>query len=104
VGVAVELTGDHIALEVVASGTFAAPDDIRALERTWSEFGDNALGRLLGVQRPVREPQVTLRGDLLRLSVVLALRPILLGLHNAVAADVWEMMTLDGAGMDRERE
>jgi hypothetical protein len=85
-----------IAVELVLSGDFwSEPHAETRLRSAWSDLAESTLGRLLGLHRPAREAAVRLERDRLELSVAVELKPLVNGLHAAVAADIWQIMGLE---------
>jgi hypothetical protein len=62
------------------------------LEAAWKDLAESGLGRLLGLNRPSSEPEVSVNPQLITLTLDLEVLPLASGLEAAVAADVWKMM------------
>ena len=91
IGVAAEPTPSGLRLKAVLSGDWSG-QDVARLASSWADLAESALGRLLGLDQPISQPEVTLAQQTLTLTVVVALRPLASGLEAAVAADVWKLL------------
>jgi hypothetical protein len=78
-------------LHVVLSGAWDSATSGRQLLGTWLALADSELGHLLGLNEPASEPRIRASATLLELDVGLDPRPLILGLHAAVAGSVNEL-------------
>jgi hypothetical protein len=84
----------RLELHVVLSGTWDPATSGEQLLRTWSVLAESELGRLLALNTPLREPRARASSTLLELELALDARPLLAGLHAAVAGSVNELLQL----------
>ena len=88
--------GEVLHVRVIVAGDWSehAVEARGRAERLWEQLAASVTGRLLGFGEPTRPPIFTASSDRIAASVDLALRPLLDGLHAAVAADVRELLDL----------
>jgi hypothetical protein len=88
----VEVAGDALSARLVLSGAWNGAASARQLEDTWARLAASELGRLLALDRPLREPHIDVSAELLTLDLALDARALLGGLHAAVAGSVNELL------------
>lgn len=87
--------GGQLRARLVLAGEWEGEDGAQLL-LAYQDLIESPLGRLLGLHRPAKEPELTVRESFLELEATYALRPVLSGLHAAVAAQLREMMDFSG--------
>lgn len=91
-GASATVDGERVDVQLVIAGSFDPAADLPTAEAAWQDLAEHPLGHLLGLSTPAQAPRVEMTKYGIQLRVSLDIRPILLGLHSAVAADVWQMM------------
>lgn len=85
--------GSSVRLVAVLTGDFGDSNGPFLLAQSWDDVAQSPVGRLLGLDHPVREPLVSQTASGLQLDVTLAMGQLAEGLHSAVGADIREMMS-----------
>jgi hypothetical protein len=87
-------TGSNILVRVVLTGAWGdnAPAAVERLAAAAHVLSESPIGHLLGLHRPVREPAVHVEADALVLDATLDGDALARGIHDAVDAEVAEIM------------
>ena len=93
-GAAATVEGDAVRIRAVITGTWGdrAVEAEGRLERAYGLLGATGLGRLLELDRPVAPPVFSATRESLGFELRLRLRPLFVGLRDATATEVHEIM------------
>lgn len=95
VGIAARpMTGERLHVTIVLSGDYDELGPAHLLD-AWQDLATSNLGRLAGLDSPAAAPILSTVGDSLKLRVELHVRPLVDGIHHAVAAEVTEILRME---------